>query len=190
LRTTQLPQCHSEYRPSPGVSYLKGSRRRCFESADILITSLFLSLVINVRLDSTAVMDSPRHDDECEKRKSSSTQTTDEAVRSSTDTPLSEEYGKRCGATDIYHAACPPLSSSQHISYGEASQQSQSPVNLVSATDSPLSSSQHISYGEASQQSQSPVRLTPITGKPSRARRGVPAYVCEECSPPKVHTLI
>lgn len=31
-----------------------------------------------------------------------------------------------------------------------------------------------------------PVRLTPITGRVSRAKKGVPVHVCDQCNPPKV----
>lgn len=31
-----------------------------------------------------------------------------------------------------------------------------------------------------------PVRLTPITGRVSRAKKGVPVHICDQCNPPKV----
>lgn len=31
-----------------------------------------------------------------------------------------------------------------------------------------------------------PVRYTPITGRVSRAKKGVPVHICENCNPPKV----
>lgn len=31
-----------------------------------------------------------------------------------------------------------------------------------------------------------PVRLTPITGRVSRAKKGVPVHICNQCNPPKV----
>lgn len=35
-----------------------------------------------------------------------------------------------------------------------------------------------------------PVRLTPITGRVSRAKKGVPVHICDQCNPPKVRTQI
>ena len=34
--------------------------------------------------------------------------------------------------------------------------------------------------------SDAPVRLTPITGRVSRAKKGMPVHVCDQCRPPKV----
>lgn len=35
-----------------------------------------------------------------------------------------------------------------------------------------------------------PIKLTPITGRVSRAKKGVPVHVCDQCNPPKVsHNL-
>ena len=34
--------------------------------------------------------------------------------------------------------------------------------------------------------SDTPLRLTPITGRVSRAKKGMPVHVCDQCRPPKV----
>ncbi|KAI0201898.1 hypothetical protein F4808DRAFT_449943 [Astrocystis sublimbata] len=95
--------------------------------------------------------------------------------------PSSEDKASPYRSSFAGHDRTEPMDSVGYGSYAHSSSSSNMPPSSRSnMTSRPMTSGP----GE----SNIPIKLTPVTGRVSRAKKGVPVHVCNDCKPPKTFT--